>query len=182
MQKRQREVSCLVDALAAGAAVQAELQVLGVIIGLSQLLWDPHGQCQVAPQLANDYSHTNVASMQLYVAPRAAFRDPQSPDLPGHTVSPEGGVDGVSAAHRSVIKGSREAVCDGLVDPLVCAALIRLEDDGDLQANHQGKHQHCFFNTTKITLCSSSSVQCCAQMCVRKSLLLHRDLLTHTEL
>lgn len=123
----------MVDAFAAGTAVQAELQVLGIIVGLSQLFWDPHSQRQVAPHLADDYCHTDVASMQFHVAPRAPFRDPQSPDFTGGTASTEGGVDRVSAAHCPIIKGSWKAVCDSLVDPLVCATLIRLEDDGDLK-------------------------------------------------
>uniref|UniRef100_A0A3B5B7W5 Uncharacterized protein n=1 Tax=Stegastes partitus TaxID=144197 RepID=A0A3B5B7W5_9TELE len=117
---RQGKVPRLVDALSVGAAVQTELQVLGGIIGLSQLLGDP--------------------------------------------------VDGVPTAHGAIVKGSREVVCDGLVDPLVCATLIGLEDDE--RADHRGKHQHCFFNTTKITLCGSSSIWCC--VCV--SFLLFRYL------
>lgn len=123
---------CLVDALAAGAAVQTELQVLGGIVGLSQVLWDPHCQGQVAPQLANDYSYTNVASMQLHVVPREALGDPQSPDLPSCTLWISRSLDGVSAAHGSIIEGSREVVCDGLVDPLICTTLVGLKYNGDL--------------------------------------------------
>lgn len=125
-------MSRLVDALSAGAAVQAELKVLGGIIGLSQFLWNPYCQGQVAPQLANNYSHANVASMQLHVAPRAALRDPQSPDLPSRSLSASRIVDGIPTAHGSIIKGSGEVVCDGLVDPLVRTTLVGFEDNRDL--------------------------------------------------
>lgn len=122
----------LVDAFSTGAAVQTKLQVLGGIIGLSQVLRDPHCKGQVATQLANDYSYTDVAGMQLHVVPRAALRDPQSPDLPSGTVCSSRRVDGVSTAYGSIIKGGREVVSDRLVDPLVCTTLIGLKDDGDL--------------------------------------------------
>ncbi|CAG5922692.1 unnamed protein product [Menidia menidia] len=120
----QREVPRLVDALAAGAAVQAELQVLGGVVGLRQVFGDPHRQRQVAAQLANDHSHADVAGVQLHVVPGAALRYPQSPHLPGRPVRTYRGVDGVSAAHSSIIKGSGKVVCDGLVHPLVCATLV----------------------------------------------------------
>lgn len=122
----------LVDAFSTGAAVQTKLQVLGGIIGLSQVLRDPHCKGQVATQLANDYSYTDVAGMQLHVVPRAALRDPQSSDLPSGTVCSSRRVDGVSTAYGSIIKGGREVVSDRLVDPLVCTTLIGLKDDGDL--------------------------------------------------
>uniref|UniRef100_A0A8D0AT23 Uncharacterized protein n=1 Tax=Sander lucioperca TaxID=283035 RepID=A0A8D0AT23_SANLU len=128
---------CLVDAFSAGAAIQTELQVLGGIVGLSQLLWDPHRQGQV------------VAYVQLHVV---------------CTFCTSRNVDGISTAYGSIIKGSREVVCDGLVDPLVCTTLIGLEDDE--RADHQGKYQHSFFNTTKITLCGSPSIWWCVCVCV----------------
>lgn len=122
----------LVNAFTAGAAIQTELQILGGIVGLSQLLWDPHSQGQVAAQLTNDHSDADVAGVQLHVAPRRALRDPQSPDLPSCTVCTRESVDGVSTARGAIIKSSRKVVRDCLVDPLVCATLIGLEDDSDL--------------------------------------------------
>lgn len=130
----------LVNALAARTAVQAELKVLGGVIGLSHLLGDPDRQRQVASQLANDHGYADVASVQLYVAPRAALRDPQSPDLPGRTLGANRGVDGVSTAHSPVVKGCGEVVGDRLIDPLICAALVRLEDDGDLHSKRNTAH------------------------------------------
>lgn len=126
-------MSCLVNALSARAAVQTELQVLGGVVGLSKLLGDPHRQRQVPAQLANNYSDTNVASIEFHVATRAPLRDPQSPDFSSCTVGVGRKLDGVSAAHGSVIKGCGEVVRAGLVDLLVRATLIRLEDDGDLE-------------------------------------------------
>ncbi|KAF3850902.1 hypothetical protein F7725_012674, partial [Dissostichus mawsoni] len=111
----------------------AELQVLGGVIGLSQLLRDPHCHGEVAAQLAHDHSHTDVAGVQLHMVPWAALRDPQRPHLPSGTFCTDRHVDGLSAAHRTIIKCSREVVCDSLVDPLVCAPLIRLEDDGRVE-------------------------------------------------
>lgn len=131
-------MSCLVNALSARTAIQTELQVLGGIVGLSQLLWDPHCQGQVTAQLSNNDSYTDVASVQLHVAARGAFRDPQSPDLSRCTICTSKCVDGVSAANGAVVKGSREVVCDSLVNPLVCTTLIRLEDNGDLQSKKDG--------------------------------------------
>lgn len=69
----QREVPRLVDALSVGAAVEAELQVLGGVVGLSQLLRDANGKRQVAAQLPDDHPHADVSGVQLHVAARAAL-------------------------------------------------------------------------------------------------------------
>lgn len=128
----QRQVARLVDALSAGAAVEAELQVLGGVVGLGQLLRDAHGQRQVAAQLPNDHPHADVSGVELHVVARAALGDPQSPHLPRRAVWPRGDVYGVTAAHRPVVEGRGEVIRDRLVDPLVRTALVGLEDDGDL--------------------------------------------------
>lgn len=142
-------MSSLVDAFAAGAAVQTELQVLGGIVGLSQLLRDPHCQGQVVTQLADNHGYANVASMQLHMAPRAALRDPQSPHLPSCTFCTSRSVDWVSTAHSAIIKSSREIVCDGLIDPLVCATLIGLEDNGDLSSRKREHQISCSLKRIK---------------------------------
>lgn len=41
-------------------------------------------------------------------------------------------MNGVTAAHCPVIEGRREVVRNRLVDPLVRATVVGLEDDGDL--------------------------------------------------
>lgn len=137
--ERQGKMSRLVDAFSTGAAIQTELQILGGIVGLSQLLWDPNSQGQVSAQLANNYRYANVACMQLHMAPGAALRDPQSPDLPGRTIWSSRNMDGVATAHGPIIKGCGEIVCNRLVDPLVCTTLIGLEDDGDLYKGATGR-------------------------------------------
>lgn len=126
-------MSGLVNTLSARAAVQTELQILGGVVGLSKLLRDPDRQRQVSTQLANNYSYTNVASIQFHVATRAPFRDPQSPDFSSCTIGVSRKLDGVSTAHCSIIKGCGKVVRACLVDLLVCTTLIWLEDNGDLE-------------------------------------------------
>uniref|UniRef100_A0A3Q2Z1T8 Uncharacterized protein n=1 Tax=Hippocampus comes TaxID=109280 RepID=A0A3Q2Z1T8_HIPCM len=94
--RRKGEVAALVDALDSGAAVQTQLQVLGGIVSLSQLLGDSHRQGQIATELSDDNRDADVARVQLHVGPHFA-----------------GGA----------------VVRHGLVDPLVGAALIGLEDN-----------------------------------------------------
>lgn len=125
----------LVNALSARTAIQTQLQILGGVVGLSELLRDPDRQRQVSTQLANDHSHTDVASVQLHVAAGAPFKDPQSTDFPSRTsrtICVCGKLDGFATAHRPVVKGCGKVVRARLVDLLVCTTLVGLEDDGDL--------------------------------------------------
>lgn len=122
----------LVNALSARTAVQTQLQILGGVVGLSELLRDADRQRQVPTQLPNDHSHADVASVQLHVAAGAPFKDPQSPDFPSRTIRVRGKLDGFAAAHRPVVEGCGKVVRARLVDLLVCTTLVGLEDDGDL--------------------------------------------------
>lgn len=129
---RQRKMPRLVNALSARTAIQTQLQILGGVVGLSELLWDPDRQRQVSTQLANDHSHTDVASVQFHVATGAPFKDPQSPDFDSRTIRVSRKLDGFATAHCSIVKGCRKVVRARLVDLLVCTTLVGLEDDGDL--------------------------------------------------
>uniref|UniRef100_A0A674MR69 Uncharacterized protein n=1 Tax=Takifugu rubripes TaxID=31033 RepID=A0A674MR69_TAKRU len=97
-----KRISCVVS-IPNSASFTKTLVPLTVRLSTCKLLGDPHRQRQVSTQLANNYSYTNVASIQFHVATR---------------------LDGVSAAHCSIVKGCGKVVRACLVDLLVCTTLI----------------------------------------------------------
>uniref|UniRef100_A0A8C9TAI6 Uncharacterized protein n=1 Tax=Scleropages formosus TaxID=113540 RepID=A0A8C9TAI6_SCLFO len=115
-----RQVAVPVDALRRRAAVNAELQVLRLVVGHGQLLGDAHGQRQVASQLAHDDGDADVAGVDLDVPPRRLLGHPQASRL------------AVAAAHRAVHESGGQVVGDRLVHLLLRAVLVRFEDYRDL--------------------------------------------------
>lgn len=114
------------DALAAGAAAHAKLQVLLLREGARHLLGCPDGEGELAAGLTDGDGGADVLRTDLHVPPRAALPDSQA--APARPLAP---------VHRAVLESRREAVYLSLVDLLVDAFLHVLEDDGELQRADQ---------------------------------------------
>lgn len=109
------------DALRGGAAVHAQLQVLSVIISHGELMGHADGQRKVTAQLAHHHRYTDVGGVQLNVATGQLFQHHEAARLTGATYN--------SAVHEC----RWQVICHRLVHLLLCALLIRFEDDSDLK-------------------------------------------------
>lgn len=112
----------VVDALAQGAAIDAQLQVLALLVGHGQVLGHAHGQRQVAPQLPHEDRGPDVAGVHLHVAATLPLHDEQALGV------------AVPAARAAVHKGGRQVIGHSLVHFLICTLPVSFEDDGDLGA------------------------------------------------
>uniref|UniRef100_A0A8B9SZG8 Uncharacterized protein n=1 Tax=Anas platyrhynchos TaxID=8839 RepID=A0A8B9SZG8_ANAPL len=116
------------DALAAGAAPHAELQVLLLREGARHLLGRPDGEGELAAGLADGDGGADVLGSDLHVPPGAELPD-------GQTAAPRP----LAAVHRAVLEGGGQVADFGLVNLLVDALLHVLEDDGELAGSCTGK-------------------------------------------
>lgn len=110
----------VVDALAQGAAVDTQLQVLTFLVGHSQVLRHADGERQVATQLPHEDSGPYVAGVHLHVAATLPLQDKQALGV------------AIPAAGAAVHKGSRQVIGHSLVHFLICTLPVSFEDDGDL--------------------------------------------------
>uniref|UniRef100_A0A3B1IK81 Secreted protein n=1 Tax=Astyanax mexicanus TaxID=7994 RepID=A0A3B1IK81_ASTMX len=126
---RQLQPALLVDALRAGAAVHAQLQVLCLVERHSQFLGHAHGQRQVAAQLPHHHSHADVRGVHLYVTAGRFLQHQQTAHLAG------------AADYRTVHEGCWKIIRHRLVHLLIRALLIRLEYYCDLQEEHRDRRK-----------------------------------------
>lgn len=120
------------DALAAGAAPHAELQVLLLREGARHLLGRPDGEGELAAGLADGDGGADVLGSDLHVPPGAELPD-------GQTAAPRP----LAAVHRAVLEGGGQVADFGLVNLLVDALLHVLEDDGELRRAQRGAGWWC---------------------------------------
>uniref|UniRef100_A0A8B9MMU9 Uncharacterized protein n=1 Tax=Accipiter nisus TaxID=211598 RepID=A0A8B9MMU9_9AVES len=114
------------DALTAGAASHAELQVLLLREGARHLLGCPDGEGELTAGLTDSDGGADVLRLDFYMLPGTALPDNQA--APTRPLAP---------VHRAILKGCWEVVYLSLVDLLVDAFLHVLEDDGELQRADQ---------------------------------------------
>lgn len=110
----------LIDALAQRAAIDAQLQVLALLVGHGQVFGHADGEGQVATQLPHKHRGSYVAGVHLHVAAALPFHDSQALGV------------AVPAAGAAIHKGSWQVICHSLVHFLICTLTVGFEDDGDL--------------------------------------------------
>lgn len=110
----------IVNALAQGAAIHTQLQVLAFLIGHGQVFRHADGEGQIATQLPHKHCRPYVAGVHLHVAATLPFHDSQALDV------------AVSTAGAAIHKGSRQVIGHSLVYFLICTLTVGFEDDRDL--------------------------------------------------
>uniref|UniRef100_A0A670JDG7 Uncharacterized protein n=1 Tax=Podarcis muralis TaxID=64176 RepID=A0A670JDG7_PODMU len=115
----------------AGSARREELphhgqrEVPAVVDALVLALFISHGE--LFRHLAHKDRGPNVPGVHLHILAAHSLHDVQALGV------------AVATAGRAVDKGGRQIVGHGLVHFLICAVLIRFEDDGDLQKEREAK-------------------------------------------
>uniref|UniRef100_A0A8C3RDZ1 Uncharacterized protein n=1 Tax=Cyanoderma ruficeps TaxID=181631 RepID=A0A8C3RDZ1_9PASS len=117
---RQGQVATVINTLAGGAAVDAELQVLALLVGHDQLLGHADGQGQVVPQLADVHRGPDVPGVHLYVFATDFLYNVQAPGVP------------ISSACCTVNESCRQVISHCLIHFLICTVLVRFEDNSNL--------------------------------------------------
>lgn len=110
----------VVDALAQGAAVHTQLQILALLVGHGQVFGHADGEGQVATQLPHEHRRPYVAGVHLHVAATLPFHDSQALDVT------------IPTAGAAIHKGSRQVIGHSLVHFLICTLTVGFEDDRDL--------------------------------------------------
>uniref|UniRef100_A0A803SUV7 Uncharacterized protein n=1 Tax=Anolis carolinensis TaxID=28377 RepID=A0A803SUV7_ANOCA len=117
------------DALAKGAAPDAQLEVLFLCEGPGHLFSRSDGEGELPPCLAHGDGGADVSRMDLHVAPGYVFADAQA-----------GPTGPLPAVDRAVLKSRWQVVHLCFVDLLVNALLHVLEYDGQLQRKKGDNH------------------------------------------
>uniref|UniRef100_A0A8W4F761 Uncharacterized protein n=1 Tax=Sus scrofa TaxID=9823 RepID=A0A8W4F761_PIG len=110
----------VIDALAQGAAIHTQLQVLALLVGHGQVFWHADGEGQVATQLPHKHRGPYVAGVHLHVAAALPLHDAQALGVT------------VPAAGATIHKGSWQVIRHSLVYFLICTLTMGFEDDRDL--------------------------------------------------
>uniref|UniRef100_A0A8C0HV82 Uncharacterized protein n=1 Tax=Balaenoptera musculus TaxID=9771 RepID=A0A8C0HV82_BALMU len=110
----------VINALAQGAAVHTQLQVLALLVGHGQVFRHADGEGQVATQLPHEHRGPYVASVHLHIAAALPLHDTQALGV------------AVPSAGAAIHKGSWQVICHSLVYFLICTLAVGFEDDGDL--------------------------------------------------
>uniref|UniRef100_A0A8C9JBB3 Uncharacterized protein n=1 Tax=Panthera tigris altaica TaxID=74533 RepID=A0A8C9JBB3_PANTA len=110
----------IINALAQGAAIHTQLQVLAFLIGHGQVFRHADGEGQVATQLPHKYRGPYVAGVHFHVAAALPLHDKQALGV------------AIPTAGAAIHKGGRQVICHSLVHFLICALTVSFEDDGYL--------------------------------------------------
>ena len=110
----------IIDALAQGAAVHTQLQVLAFLEGHGQVFRHADGEGQVVTQLPHKHRGPYVAGVHLHIAATLPFHNTQALGV------------AVPTAGAAIHKGSRQVICHSLVHFLICTLTVGFEDDRDL--------------------------------------------------
>uniref|UniRef100_A0A9L0JN19 Uncharacterized protein n=2 Tax=Equus asinus TaxID=9793 RepID=A0A9L0JN19_EQUAS len=135
----------IINALAQGAAVHTQLQVLAFLVGHGQVFGHADSEGQVATQLPHKHRGSYVAGVHLHVAATLPLHDTQALGV------------AVPTTGAAIHKGSWQVICHSLVYFLICTLAVGFEDDRDLWEGTRTKFNTMGGEADGVSFCSKSA-------------------------